>query len=141
MLEVAQFQTTNVQELLDFSLEKVLALTESSIGYIYHYYEEKQQFVLNTWSKGVMPSCRVAEPQTVYHLDKTGIWGEVVRQRRPIMVNDYAVPSDLKKGYPEGHVPLSRFLSIPVFDKDKIVAVVGVANKVLPYDQANPHMQ
>ncbi len=137
MLEVAQFQTTNVQELLDFSLEKVLALTESSIGYIYHYYEEKQQFVLNTWSKGVMPSCRVAEPQTVYHLDKTGIWGEVVRQRRPIMVNDYAVPSDLKKGYPEGHVPLSRFLSIPVFDKDKIVAVVGVANKVLPYDQAN----
>ena len=137
MLEVAQFQTTNVQELLDFSLEKVIALTESSIGYIYRYYEEDKQFVLNTWSKGVMPACSVAEPQTIYHLDRTGIWGEVVRQRRPIMVNDYAAASDLKKGYPEGHVPLSRFLSIPVFDKEKIVAVVGVANKVHPYDQAN----
>ena len=137
MLEVAQFQTTNVQELLYFSLEKVIALTESGIGYIYRYYEEEQQFVLNTWSKGVMPACNVSEPQTIYQLDKTGIWGEVVRQRRPIMVNDYAAPSDLKKGYPDGHVPLFRFLSIPVFDNEKIVAVVGVANKVLPYDQAN----
>ena len=135
--EFNQYQATTVQELLDFSLEKVLALTESSIGYIYHYYEENQQFVLNTWSKDVMASCSVAKPQSIYHLDKTGIWGEVVRQRCAIMVNDYATPSELKKGCPEGHVPLSRFLSIPVFDKERIVAVVGVANKVLPYDQTD----
>jgi PAS domain S-box-containing protein len=135
--EVAQFHASNVQELFDFSLEKVIALTESSIGYIYHYSEEEKQFVLNSWSKGVMPSCSVAEAQTIYHLDKTGLWGEVVRQRCAIMVNDYAAPSDLKKGHPEGHVPLSRFLSIPVFDNDRIVAVVGVANKVLPYDQTD----
>ncbi len=135
--EVNQYQATTVQGLLDFSLEKVIALTESSIGYIYHYSEENKLFVLNTWSKDVMPSCSVAEPQSVYHLDKTGIWGEVVRQRRAIMVNDYATPSELKKGYPEGHVPLSRFLSIPVFDKERIVAVVGVANKALPYDQTD----
>ena len=137
MQEVNQYHAVNVQDLLDFALEKVIDLTESGIGYIYHYNEENQQFILNTWSKGVMASCAVAEPQSVYHLDKTGIWGEVVRQRRPIMVNDYPAPSDLKKGYPEGHVPLSRFLSVPVFDGDKIVAVVGVANKVLPYNQSD----
>ena len=125
MQEVNQYHAVNVQDLLDFALEKVIDLTESGIGYIYHYNEENHQFILNTWSKGVMASCAVAEPQSVYHLDKTGIWGEVVRQRRPIMVNDYQAPSELKKGYPQGHVPLSRFLSVPVFDDDKIVAVVG----------------
>jgi PAS domain S-box-containing protein len=135
MQEVSQFHATNVQELLDFSLVKVIALTDSSIGYIYHYHDEEQQFVLNSWSKGVMDACRVAEPQSVYQLDMTGLWGEVVRQRRPIMVNDYPAPSVLKKGYPEGHIHLSRFLSIPIFDSDKIVAVVGVANKSRPYDQ------
>ena len=137
MQEVSQHHAYTVQELLDFSLEKVIALTESSIGYIYHYNEEKQQFVLNTWSENVMAACRVAEPQSLYQLEKTGIWGEVVRQRKPIVVNEYAAADPLKKGYPEGHVPLSRFLSIPVFDNDRIVAVVGVANKVLPYDQTD----
>jgi len=137
MQEVSQYHAYTVQELLDFSLEKVLALTESDIGYIYHYNEEKQEFVLNTWSRNVMPACSVAEPQSLYQLDKTGIWGEVVRQRKPIVLNDYAAADPLKKGYPEGHVPLSRFLSIPVFDNDRIVAVVGVANKILPYDQTD----
>jgi signal transduction histidine kinase len=137
MQEVSQYHATSVQDLLDFALGKVIALTESSIGYIYHYHEDTQEFVLNTWSKAVMEACRVAEPQSIYQLDKTGIWGEVVRQRRPIMVNEYAAPSDLKKGYPDGHVHLSRFMSIPVFENDRIVAVVGVANKVLPYDQTD----
>ncbi len=137
MQEVSQYHAVNVQDLLDFALGKVVALTESSIGYIYHYNETDQLFVLNTWSKEVMAACKVAEPQSVYQLDKTGLWGEVVRQRRAIMVNDYPAPSKLNRGYPEGHVPLSRFLSIPVFDNDNIVAVVGVANKTLPYDQSD----
>jgi PAS domain S-box-containing protein len=137
MQEVSQYHAYTVQELLDFSLEKIIALTESDIGYIYHYNEEKQEFVLNTWSKNVMPACSVAEPQSLYQLDKTGIWGEVVRQRKPVVVNDYTATDPLKKGYPEGHVPLSRFLTIPVFDNDRIVAVVGVANKTLPYDQTD----
>ncbi len=137
MQEVSQHHAYTVQELLDFSLEKVIALTESGIGYIYHYNEEKQEFVLNTWSKNVMPACSVAEPQSLYQLEKTGLWGEVVRQRKPIVVNEYAAANPLKQGCPEGHVPLSRFLTIPVFDNDMIVAVVGVANKVLPYDQTD----
>jgi len=134
MQEVAQYHATTVQKLLDFSLEKVIALTESRIGYIYHYSEEKEQFILNSWSRDVMAACTVAESQTVYNLDKTGLWGNVVRERRAIMVNEYAAPSELKKGCPEGHVPLTRFLSVPVFDNDRILAVVGVANKNIPYD-------
>ena len=137
LLEVSQYHAATVQDLLDFSLEKVLALTDSSIGYIYHYNEDDRQFVLNTWSKEVMAACGVAEPQSLYHLESTGIWGEVVRQRKPVMINDFAAENDLKKGYPEGHVHLYRFLSVPVFDNDRIVAVVGVANKALPYDQTD----
>ena len=137
LLDISQYRAGDIQMLLDFALQKVIEITQSQIGYIYHYSEEGQQFVLNSWSKEVMAACSVAEAQSIYQLDKTGIWGEVVRQRCPIMDNDYSTSSELKKGYPEGHVPLSRFLSIPVFDNDRIVAVVGVANKVLPYNQSD----
>ena len=40
-----------------------------------------------------------------------------------------------KKGYPEGHFHVSRHLSVPVFEKDRIVAVAGVGNKEEPYDE------
>lgn len=135
LLNIFQFESNDVKELLDFALNEALGMTSSKYGYIYYYDEINKQFILNTWSHDVMESCGVANPQTQYNLDKTGIWGEAVRQRRPIMVNDFDAPDPLKKGYPEGHMHLSRFLSIPHIDQGKIVAVVGVANKEAPYDE------
>lgn len=135
LLNISQYQASDMQELLDFALQKVIEITGSQFGYIYHYHEDSQEFVLNSWSKEVMPACSVASPQTRYHLEKTGIWGEAVRQRRPIMVNDFAAENPLKKGYPEGHVHLDRFLTVPVFDGQTIIAVVGVANKTRPYTE------
>jgi len=84
-----------------------------------------------------MKECTIANPQTCYELDKTGIWGEAVRQRKPIIVNDFPAEHPLKKGYPEGHAPLSRFLTVPVFNEDQIVAVVGIANKARDYDESD----
>ncbi len=81
-----------------------------------------------------MEECRVVEKQTKYHLEKTGLWGEAVRQRKSIVVNDFDLPNPMKKGYPDGHVRLSRFMSIPVIIENKIVAVVGLANKEYDYD-------
>jgi PAS domain S-box-containing protein len=134
LLALSQAPLQSTQELLDQALHQALALTRSLLGYIYHYHAESRTFVLNSWSRGVMDACSVVEPQTVYALDRTGLWGEAVRQRRPIVVNDYPAPSPLKKGYPEGHVALRRFLTVPVFDGAEIVAVVGVGNKATDYD-------
>ncbi|ASB49589.1 PAS domain S-box protein [Alkalitalea saponilacus] len=119
--------------LLKHVLEEAIRLTNSKIGFIYHYQEENQTFILNSWSKEVMQQCSIIEPRTTYELSKTGIWGEVVRQRKAIMVNDMKAFNPQRKGYPPGHAELTRFLSIPVFEKDKIVATVGVANKKEEY--------
>jgi PAS domain S-box-containing protein len=135
LLRILLYPAKNAQAILDYALEEVLKLTGSKIGYIYHYSEERKQFVLNTWSKEVMKQCSVVEPQTCYELDKTGLWGEAVRQRRAIVTNNFAAENPLKKGIPAGHVKLERFLTVPVFQDDKIVGVVGVANKDTDYDQ------
>jgi signal transduction histidine kinase len=50
-------------------------------------------------------------------------------------VNDFDVENPFKKGYPEGHVHLRNFLTVPIFQGDEIVGVVGVANKATGYDQ------
>jgi len=134
---ILQFQANSVQTLLDYSLSETIRITGSKVGYIYYYSEEKQEFTLNSWSKEVMNECRVANPASLYHLEKTGIWGEVVRQRQAIIVNDFDQQNPLKKGYPQGHIPLKRFLTVPVFQDQNIVAVVGVANKEQAYDDTD----
>ncbi|MHB8845041.1 MAG: PAS domain S-box protein [Nitrospirota bacterium] len=135
LVAISQRRTENTQELLDVALEEAIRLTRSRIGYIYFYSEEKREFTLNSWSRDVMRECAIAEPQETYQLEKTGIWGEAVRQRKPIILQDYAAPHLLKKGYPPGHVHLRSFLTVPVFQQDRVVAVVGVANKQTAYDR------
>lgn len=137
LVDILQNDSATPQEFLDYALDHAIKLTESKIGYIYYYSEENQQFILNTWSKDVMKECAVANPQSCYELSKTGIWGEAVRQRKPIVINNFETANPLKKGCPKGHVQLSKFLTIPVLNNNKIVAVVGVANKSTDYNETD----
>ena len=133
VLDIYNKQFADQQSFLDYALHKALELSGSKYGYIYFYSEEKQQFELNTWTQGVLSDCEVMDKKTIYMLEKTGFWGEVVRQRKPIINNDFASPHPQKKGFPEGHVMLFRFMSIPVIFEGKIVAVAGLANKPTGY--------
>ena len=133
LIEIIQYPARSVQETLELALEKAIALTGSKIGYIYHYDPESEAFILNNWSKGAMDACAITNPDTVYKLAETGIWGEAVRQAKPIVINDYKAPHPLKKGYPKGHAELHRYMTVPVVHEDRIVAVVGAANKDSDY--------
>jgi diguanylate cyclase (GGDEF)-like protein/PAS domain S-box-containing protein len=126
------FHDSNEQ--LNYVLHRCLDLTESQYGYIFLFDEDEQELTLNSWSKGVMEVCGIASKQVKFQLENTGLWGEVIRQRKPIVINDFEAPNVLKKGYPEGHVALKRYLSIPVIIDERIVAVVGLANKKADYD-------
>ena len=137
LLDILQHPSQTIQDFLDYALDQAIQLTESKIGYIYHYDENSRKFVLNTWSKEVMTECTVANPSNCYALDMTGIWGEAVRQRRTIIINDFQAANPLKKGYPEGHVQLVKFMTVPIFKNDCIVGVVGVANKETDYEESD----
>jgi PAS domain S-box-containing protein len=134
-LRISQYLEKNEQDLLDYALTEAINLTQSKIGYIFYYNEGSQEFTLNTYSRGVYSECSITNPQTVYQLEKTGIWGEAVRQRRSIIVNNFSAANPLKKGLPIGHAPLKKFMTIPVLNKGQLVAVLGVANKETDYDQ------
>jgi len=137
LVDILQHQSETIQGFLDYALEQAIQLTGSKIGYIYYYSEERKEFVLNTWSKDVMAECAVIDPLSRYELDKTGFWGEAVRQRKPIIANDFPDNNPLKKGAPEGHVRLLKFMTVPVFRDQKIVGVVGLANKAEDYNETD----
>ncbi|EGB14762.1 diguanylate cyclase with PAS/PAC and GAF sensors [Pseudodesulfovibrio mercurii] len=115
-------------DILDFALEAITEVTGSEIGYIYRLNEDESVLTLHAWSKGVMGQCTLKDVPEIYHLQDTGLWGEPVRLRRPVLTNDYPGLTD-KRGYPEGHIPVRNHLGVPVFDEDRIVLLAGVGNK------------
>ncbi|PLX20262.1 MAG: hypothetical protein C0599_09380, partial [Salinivirgaceae bacterium] len=123
------------RELLDFSLEESIKLTESKLGFICLYDNKTEQFSLFSWSKEAMKECNIEDPQSIFKLEKTGIWGDAVREKRAIIINDYHAPNSHKKGIPKGHAKLKKVIVIPVHFNNQIVAVVGVANKETDYTQ------
>jgi len=137
LVNILQHPFTSAQEFLDFALDEAIKLTESKIGYIYHYDEDRRVFTLNTWSNEVMHECSITSPQACYELDKTGIWGEAVRQRKPIILNKFEEEHALKKGFPTGHALLKSFMTIPVFKENKIILVVGMGNKDTDYSSSD----
>jgi len=134
LLRLNEMHNVSREDLLDFALEQIQALTQSPLGYVYEYDDARREFNLHSWSAGVMEQCKVQDRRTRYNLDATGIWGDAVRLREPIILNDFAAPDPRKKGMPEGHVELSRFLTLPVIRAGRVVAVVAVGNKQAPYD-------
>ncbi|HWR02447.1 MAG TPA: PAS domain S-box protein [Humidesulfovibrio sp.] len=135
LLRLHEMHQATRQELLDFALEQVLAMTSSPLGYIYDYDDDSRQFALRSWSPKTQEQCAVPEAQAAHPKDGAGLWAEAVRLRRAVLVNDYAAPHPGKRGCPEGHVALTRFLSVPVISLGRMQAVVGVANKQEPYTE------
>ncbi|MCK9632130.1 MAG: PAS domain S-box protein [Methanoregula sp.] len=124
-------------EIIAEVVEDAIRLTGSTIGYLATLNEDESVMTMQYWSKSAHESCKVIDKPIVYPVEKTGLWGEAVRQRKPIVTNDYAADSLFKHGIPTGHVPLVRHMNIPVFDGDRIVAVAGVGNKGEDYNEGD----
>jgi PAS domain S-box-containing protein len=137
VLQLNHMADRPLKEITDFALEQAVSLTKSKIGYLAFVNEDESVMTMHSWSKEAMKECAVSEMPRDYPVEKTGLWGEAVRQRKPIITNDYSAPNPCKKGIPAGHVPLFRHLNVPIVDQERIVAVVGVGNKDTDYDESD----
>jgi signal transduction histidine kinase len=134
LLRLNQMTEAPEQEITDFALEEAVRQTNSEIGYLAFMNEDESVLTMHSWSKTAMDQCAIIDKPIVYPVETTGLWGEAVRQRQAVITNDYLAPNPLKRGHPEGHVPVLRHMNIPLFDGERIVVVAGVGNKLAPYD-------
>ncbi len=137
LLDINKMTETSEQKILDFVREEVIKVTQSQFAFIGFLNDDESVMSTENWSKNTMAQCAVADKPMRFTIANAGLWGEAVRQRKPVIVNDYNAPHPTKKCFPRGHVPIERFLGIPVFDGEHIAAVAGVANKVNDYDESD----
>jgi PAS domain S-box-containing protein len=126
------------EELLQKFLDEAEELTNSKIGF-YHYIENDQESIsLQTWSTNTLNNmCKgLGEASQHYPISKAGVWVDCVKERKPVVHNDYS-SLDHKKGLPEGHAPIIRELVVPVIRGNQIMAVLGVGNKESDYTETD----
>ena len=133
LLELSQMTDRSAAEIANYAMESAIKLTGSTIGYIAFVNEDETILTMHYWSRSAMQQCAMIDKPMVYLVKDTGLWGEAIRQRKPVITNDYAAPNPLKKGAPSGHIQITRHMNIPVFDGGKIVAVAGIGNKAEDY--------
>lgn len=119
--------------ILSFALEEGIRLTKSSIGYLCLMNDDESVMKVSVWSKEVMQECRISDRPFEFNVANSGLWGEAVRQRRAVITNDYAAHNPLKKGYPEGHLRLTRHMNVPLIVDGRIVLIFGVGNSTNDY--------
>ena len=136
LLQLNQMTQAPIKEINAFALEKALELSRSHIGYIGFMNKNETVLSINCWSKNVMDLCAREDP-LVYPLKNAGMWGEAVKQRKPIIKNEQVALKPLQEGYPNDHITIARHMNIPVFDGERIVAVLGVGNKDDKYDTSD----
>ncbi len=137
LLQLSQMTGAPLQEITDFALEEGIRLTRSKLGYLAFLSADEKILIMHSWSRIAMKVCKIRDKPIEYPLESTGLWGEAVRQRKPIVTNDYSTSSPLKKGYPEEHVEIKSHMNVPIFDGNRIVAVAGVGNKEEDYDESD----
>lgn len=136
LLAVSAMKEATERELLDFAVEEVVRLTNSQVGYLHFYDDDRRIIRLYAWSTNARQQCTLPGMELEYPLDKAGVWADCIRLRQPVIHNDYPGLPD-KKGCPDGHFPVSRQMSVPIIDQERIVAIAGVGNKETPYDDGD----
>jgi len=121
------------RELYDFALDKAVDLTESTIGFFHLLSEDQNTIYLTTWNEEALKNCRAGE-ESHYPIGNAGNWVDCVRLKQPVIYNDFP-RSPNRKGLPEGHAPLYRFMSIPVLENGKVRFIFGVGNKKKEYTE------
>ena len=133
-LRIIQFANTHtLEEILQFIVDELEALTGSSAAYI-HFIEPDQKTInLQTWSTNTLQHmCRVDSLVRHYPVDEAGVWADCIRLRKVVVHNDYAsLPN--RRGLPEGHAAIVREMSVPVIRDENVMAVLGVGNKPADY--------
>ncbi|MDR9499513.1 MAG: PAS domain S-box protein, partial [Hydrogenovibrio sp.] len=126
----------------DKLLTDILALTKSEYGFIGEVRHDadgspylKTHAITNiAWDEATSAFYEANAPTGMEFSNLNSLFGAALTNQKPVIANDpYHDPR--RGGLPEGHPALNAFLGIPIRVGEKLVAMIGIANRPGGYDQ------
>lgn len=133
LLKLNEQTHTSIRETIEFAFEQMVRLTRSRFGYLAFADQDGIVYSIDPKSKKAIKK-KIAQGFTPASM---GLWGEAVKQRKPVISNNYRQSNPRQKGLPPGCNKLIRYMNVPIFNGDKVVAVAGMGNKKTDYDKSD----
>ena len=114
--------------------DQALQLTGSTQGYVSSIDRVTGDNVCHTFTEMIEGQCNVeaGKRNNTFPIGEDGrykgLWGHSLNTREPFFTNTPSTHPSFG-GVPGGHIPLERFLSIPVMLGDELVGQIALANK------------
>ena len=132
LLRLNQMTETPLDELTDFALQEAVQLTHSRRGWLTFFNANTPTVMVRFWPQPAHGTGTQELP-----LATEGYWADPAHQREPVVCNEMSADSPPPRGAKSFSQPVHRYVSIPVLDGDRLVARAGVADKEIPYDDAD----
>ncbi|MHC1729067.1 MAG: PAS domain S-box protein [Syntrophobacteraceae bacterium] len=135
--QLSQMTESSTYQTAKFSLEQLVRLTESEVGWIGFLDECETSLTFHGWPEiDVQDSTMANEPLHV-PVERADIFRDAIREKRVVVIDGYSGSNKEMNGYLERHGPLARIMIIPIFENDRIVAIAGVGNKAEEYNPSD----
>lgn len=115
-------------EILNITLETL----DSEFG-VFGYIDKDGAFVVPSMTRHIWDQCKVTDKSFTFPRNTWGdsTWPKAIREKRTICLNE---PSTLT---PEGHIAISRHISLPIIHHGVVIGLFQVANKRTEYDESD----
>jgi signal transduction histidine kinase len=123
------FLTTSDEETYGGVLEVVLEAMQSKYG-TFAYINEKGERVVPSMTRGIWDECKIPGKTIVFPRET---WGDNLWAR--CLIKKKAITSNGPFKVPEGHIPITRALALPIIHRDEAIGNFMVGNKVTDYDE------
>ena len=119
------------ESVFETAVNQAITITDSQIGYLHLYDEKHSEISLTTWSDSAVAQCKIPKVKHL-GLDDAGLWADCIRTRTAAIHNDCGSEQIIQE-FPETLFELTRHMSVPIIYRNRIVGVIGVGNRELPY--------
>ncbi|MFO8033072.1 MAG: response regulator [Desulfohalobiaceae bacterium] len=125
--------TSYIGDLSEMVLSAGKELTGSCYGYVGSIDSTSGNLVAHTFTRTIWETCQVQDKDFVFDQFR-GLFGWVLNNKSPLVSNN---PSQdpRSSGVPQGHIPISNFLSVPVELQGKLVGQIALANSERDYTE------
>ena len=130
---------SSMGEIADAVLDNARRLTGSAHGFVGTIDADTGDLVAHTLSGMMRDTCKIKnEEKTIFPCGEDGLypslWGYALNKGEAFFTNK---PEDhpKAKGVPDGHLPIHRFLTVPVVLEEKLVGQIALANKEVDYTE------
>jgi PAS domain S-box-containing protein len=125
------FLTTSDHKTYGDVLDVVLEAMRSKFG-TFAYINEKGDRVVPSMTRGIWDECKVRNKDIVFPRETWGdnLWAKCLIEKK-------AISSNGPFKVPDGHIPVTRALAVPIIHRGEVIGNFMVGNKATDYDEAD----